>query len=237
LAQDLDLQGLAFVPAGEDGAGQGQVTLFFVFHQAERELLLETGGTEVRHVDWHMGQVAGGFLSWFAQGFMCQVRYIPVEAALQSEQILPVVFEFGSGHRHPPMKAPASVPPHLTVSRCRKPVKQFDKEVGLIGEKGFEKTIDQGAAIEKQLGIYYPPKSPRNDSLPGAVSAAAEFLVQTMSNARLVVTGAPRRLPDWLGGSPRAPKCSWAGTPSRAVQSKLSVSDEAGGLVDPTVNP
>ena len=27
LAQDLDLQGLAFVPAGEDGAGQGQVTV------------------------------------------------------------------------------------------------------------------------------------------------------------------------------------------------------------------
>jgi predicted GIY-YIG superfamily endonuclease len=31
-----------------------------------------------------MGQVAGGFLSWFAQGFICQVRYIPVETALQS---------------------------------------------------------------------------------------------------------------------------------------------------------
>jgi hypothetical protein len=77
------------------GGGDFLKNLFFVFHQAEGELLLETGGTEVRHVDWHMGQVAGGFLSWFAQGFICQVRYIPVETALQSEQFLPVVFEVG----------------------------------------------------------------------------------------------------------------------------------------------
>jgi hypothetical protein len=68
--------------------------------------------------------------------------------------------------------------------------------------------IDQGAAIEKQLGIYCPPNSPRNDSLSGAVPAASEFIVETRSNARLVVTGTPRRLPDWLGGSPRgAPTC------------------------------
>ena len=38
------------------------VSLFFIFQQAEGELLLETGGAEVRHVDWHMGQVDGGFL-------------------------------------------------------------------------------------------------------------------------------------------------------------------------------
>jgi hypothetical protein len=101
------------------GSGDFLKNLFFVFHQAEGELLLETGGTEVRHVDWHMGQVAGGFLSWFAQGFICQVRYIPVEAALQSDQFLPVVIEIGIGHHHPPMKAPAPMPPHLTVSRCR----------------------------------------------------------------------------------------------------------------------
>jgi len=124
------------------GSGDFLKNLFFVFHQAESELLLETGGAEVRHVDWHMRQVAGSFLSWFAQGFICQVRYIPVKAALQSEQFLPVLFEFGIGHRHPPMKAPASIPPHLTVSRCRWPVKQFDKEGRLIGEKGFEKTVD-----------------------------------------------------------------------------------------------
>src|SRR5215469_4600768 len=86
--------------------------LFFVFQEAESELLLETGGAEVRHVDWHMGQVDGGFLSWFAQGFICQIRYVPVEAALQSEQFLPVVLEFGSGHRYPPMKVLAPVPPH-----------------------------------------------------------------------------------------------------------------------------
>src|SRR6516225_4929171 len=66
--------------------------LFFVFQQAESELLLETGGAEVRHVDWHMGQIPGGFLSRLAQGFICQVRYIPVEADLQSEQFLPVAF-------------------------------------------------------------------------------------------------------------------------------------------------
>jgi hypothetical protein len=57
------------------GGGDFLKNLFFVFHQAEGELLLETGGTEVRHVDWHMGQVVGGFLSWFAQGFICQVRH------------------------------------------------------------------------------------------------------------------------------------------------------------------
>jgi len=101
------------------GSGDFLQNLFFVFHQAEGELLLEIGGTEVRHVDWHMGQVAGGFLFWFAQGFICQVRYIPVEAALQSEQFLLVVFEFGIGHRHPPMKVLAPVPLHLTVSPCR----------------------------------------------------------------------------------------------------------------------
>jgi hypothetical protein len=88
------------------GSGDFLKNMFFVFHQAEGELLLETGGAEVRHVDWHMGQVGGGFLSWFAQSFICQVRYVAVKAALQSEQSLPVLFEFDFGHRHPPMKAP-----------------------------------------------------------------------------------------------------------------------------------
>jgi len=111
-----------------------------------------------------------------------------------------------------------------------------DKEDRQIGEKGFEKTVDQGAAIEKKLGTYYPSNSLQNDSLPDAVPAAAEFIVQNRSNAGLVVTGTPRRWPDWLDGSPRVPKFSWAGTPSRAVRSKVSVSDEAGDLVDPTVN-
>ncbi len=96
--------------------------------------------------------------------------------------------------------------------------------------------VEQGAAIEKQLGIYYPPNSLQNDSLSYAVPAAAEFIVQNRLNAGLVVKGTPRRWPDWLGGSPRVPKCSWAGTPSRAVRSKVSVSDKAGDLVDPTVN-
>jgi hypothetical protein len=83
------------------GGGDFFKNLFYVFQEAESELLLETGGAKVRHVDWHMRQVDGGFFSWFAQGFICQIRYVPVEAALQSEQFLPVVLEFGSGHRHP----------------------------------------------------------------------------------------------------------------------------------------
>ena len=59
----------AFFAAAKDslvdtipGSGDFLKNLFFVFHQAKGELLLETGGAEVRHVDWHMRQVAGGFL-------------------------------------------------------------------------------------------------------------------------------------------------------------------------------
>jgi hypothetical protein len=117
------------------GGGDFVKNLSFVFQQAESELLFETGGSEVRHMDGHMGQIAGGFLSWLAQGFICQVRYIPVKAALQSEQFLPVVFEIGFGHRHPPMIALAAVPHHLTLSRCSKPVKDLDQEDCLLSLK------------------------------------------------------------------------------------------------------
>lgn len=54
----------------------------------------------------------------------------------------------------------------LPPKRLKELGEQFEKEEDrLFGEEGFEKTVDQVAAIEKQLGIYdlaqFTPKLPR----------------------------------------------------------------------------
>ena len=54
----------------------------------------------------------------------------------------------------------------LPARRLAELGEQFEKEEDrLFGEEGFEKTVDQVAAIEKQLGIYdldtFTPKLPR----------------------------------------------------------------------------
>ena len=53
----------------------------------------------------------------------------------------------------------------LTPKRLKELGEQFEKEEDrLFGDEGFEKTVDQVAAIEKQLGIYdlaqFTPKLP-----------------------------------------------------------------------------
>ena len=43
----------------------------------------------------------------------------------------------------------------VPAKRLKELGEQFEKEEDrLFGEEGFEKTVDQVAAIEKQLGIY-----------------------------------------------------------------------------------
>src|SRR5207249_5425842 len=53
----------------------------------------------------------------------------------------------------------------LPAKRLKELGEQFEKEEDrLFGEEGFEKTVEQVAAIEKQLGIYdlahFTPKTP-----------------------------------------------------------------------------
>ncbi len=52
----------------------------------------------------------------------------------------------------------------LSAKQIKDLGEQFEKEEDkLFGEEGFEKTVDQVAAIEKQPGIYDLAQSPRND--------------------------------------------------------------------------
>jgi hypothetical protein len=42
----------------------------------------------------------------------------------------------------------------LPAKRLKELGEQFEEEDRLFGEEGFEKAVEQVAAIEKQLGIY-----------------------------------------------------------------------------------
>src|SRR5439155_19190239 len=75
--------------------------LLLVLQQAQRELLFEIVGAEVRHVDWHFRQVSRRASTRPAERLIRQMRHVAIMPIAQRQQIVSKTLLLGFGHRYP----------------------------------------------------------------------------------------------------------------------------------------